>query len=104
MTALSAAVARAVVDAYDFGRFTTVVDVGGGRGALLAAILARHPHLHGVLVDQPDVVGAPDDLLLRSGADSAAPGWAETSSLPSPTTATPTCSKPSSTTGPTPSR
>jgi hypothetical protein len=69
MTALSTAVARAVVEAYDFSRFTTVVDVGGGRGALLAAILARHPHLHGVLFDQPDVVDAPDDLLLRSGVE-----------------------------------
>jgi SAM-dependent methyltransferase len=67
MTSLSAAVGRAVVDAYDFGGFTTVVDVGGGRGALLAAVLARHPHLLGVLFDQPGVVDAPDDLLERAG-------------------------------------
>jgi O-methyltransferase domain/Dimerisation domain len=67
MTSLSTAMARAVVDAYDFGRFTTVVDVGAGRGVLLAAVLARHPHLRGVLFDQPDVVNAPDDLLERAG-------------------------------------
>jgi hypothetical protein len=42
--------------AYDFGRFATVVDVGGGRGAFLTAILEAHPGMHGVLFDQPHVV------------------------------------------------
>ncbi|WP_444541921.1 methyltransferase [Amycolatopsis bartoniae] len=41
----------AIVAGYDWGRFTTIVDVGGGRGTLLAAILAAHPRLHGHLVD-----------------------------------------------------
>ena len=35
----------------DWSRFGSVVDVGGGRGALLAAILAAHPRLHGHLLD-----------------------------------------------------
>lgn len=34
----------------------TVVDVGGGNGTLLAAVLTARPALTGVLVDQPDVV------------------------------------------------
>jgi hypothetical protein len=38
------------------------VDVGGGRGALLAAILARWPSIQGVLFDQPHVVAAPHPL------------------------------------------
>ena len=42
--------------AYDFGRFATVVDVGGGRGAFLGAILEAHPGMRGVLFDQPHVV------------------------------------------------
>ena len=42
--------------AYDFGRFATVVDVGGGRGAFLSAILEAHPGMRGVLFDQPHVV------------------------------------------------
>jgi SAM-dependent methyltransferase len=33
-----------------------VVDVGGGTGAMLAALLDAHPHLRGVLVDVPDTV------------------------------------------------
>jgi SAM-dependent methyltransferase len=40
-----------IVAAFDWSRFTSVVDVGGGRGALLAAILAANPGLRGHLVD-----------------------------------------------------
>nr|WP_284746942.1 methyltransferase [Amycolatopsis sp. RTGN1] len=36
---------------FDWGRFATVVDVGGGPGTLLAAILAAHPGTRGRLVD-----------------------------------------------------
>ena len=41
---------------YDFGRFATVVDVGGGRGAFLGAILEANPGVRGVLFDQQHVV------------------------------------------------
>ncbi|MGW4742870.1 methyltransferase [Nocardia xishanensis] len=40
-----------IVTGFDWSRFTTIVDVGGGRGALLAAILTAHPRMHGHLVD-----------------------------------------------------
>jgi hypothetical protein len=42
--------------AYDFGRFATVVDVGGGRGAFLGAVLEANPAMRGTLFDQPQVV------------------------------------------------
>ncbi|MFC4857084.1 methyltransferase [Actinophytocola glycyrrhizae] len=42
-----------VVAGFDWARFTTLVDVGGGQGTLLAAILTTHPHLRGHLVDLP---------------------------------------------------
>lgn len=45
-----------VVAAYDFGRFRRLVDVGGGRGVMLAAVLAATPGLAGVLFDRPEVV------------------------------------------------
>lgn len=48
--------ARAVVGAYDFTKFRSLVDVGGGRGTLLEAILAAAPGLEGTLFDQPEVV------------------------------------------------
>lgn len=44
-----------MLESYDFGAFATVVDVGGGNGRTLAAILKRYPHLHGVLYELPDV-------------------------------------------------
>ena len=56
MTGITGPVVDAVAQAYDFGRHATVVDVGGGRGALLTAILRRHPSVHGVLFDQRQVV------------------------------------------------
>jgi hypothetical protein len=40
-----------IVAGYDWHRFATVVDVGGGNGTLLTAILSAHPSLHGHLVD-----------------------------------------------------
>ncbi len=56
MTARSQLQVAAVLDAYDFSRFRTVVDVGGGHGSLLAAILDAEPSLRGVLFDLPAVV------------------------------------------------
>jgi hypothetical protein len=48
--------AEAVLDAYDFGRFTHVVDIGGGDGMFLKKILKRHLQLRGTLFDQPHVI------------------------------------------------
>lgn len=67
MTALSAGVVEAVVKSYDFSEIGVLVDVGGGEGALLAAILAADPALHGVLFDQPHVVATAGALLERAG-------------------------------------
>lgn len=46
----------ALVAAYDFSRFRLVVDVGGGQGSTLAAVLSAQPSLRGVLLDLPQVV------------------------------------------------
>jgi hypothetical protein len=43
-------------DAYDWTRFESVVDVGGGNGSLLMGLLAALPNLRGVLYDLPQVV------------------------------------------------
>jgi SAM-dependent methyltransferase len=56
MTAFTAMVAVAVTAAYDFSRFRTVVDVGGGQGTLLAGILKATPSLRGILFEMPRVV------------------------------------------------
>jgi hypothetical protein len=49
-----------VLAAYDFGRFATVVDVGGGRGAFLRAVLDANPATRGILFDQQHVVAGAD--------------------------------------------
>jgi len=49
---------EAVIASYDFGRFSKVVDVGGGNGELLLALLRKHPGLRAVLLDRADVVEA----------------------------------------------
>lgn len=58
MSAYTLPVAAAVADAYDFTGLDTIVDVGGSRGILLAAILRAYPHCRGILFDQPQVVAA----------------------------------------------
>jgi hypothetical protein len=48
-----------IVAAYDWSRFGTLVDLGGGRGTLLAAILTANPGTRGHLVDlAPTAVAA----------------------------------------------
>jgi hypothetical protein len=56
MTELSGLWASAVAAAYDFGKWGSLMDVGGGNGKLLATIMAEHPDLQGVLADQPHVL------------------------------------------------
>lgn len=70
MTAISEVAAASVVAAYDFGKFPVVVDVGGGHGRLLAAILTATPSARGVLFDQPDVVSGAPEVLDRAGVSS----------------------------------
>lgn len=67
MTDLSRRANRSLLDAYDFGRFATVVDVGGGRGAFLAGLLAAYPAMRGVLFDQPHVVAGAEGVLRAAG-------------------------------------
>jgi hypothetical protein len=56
MSAQSSLVADAVAGAYDFAGLSSVVDVGGGQGVLLEAVLTRHEHLTGTVFDLAHVV------------------------------------------------
>lgn len=56
MVAKSRAVIPAVLDAFAFDGYKVVADMGGGRGHLLQAILARVPAAQGVLFDLPHVI------------------------------------------------
>jgi len=62
--------APGVIEACDFSRFGTLVDVGGGDGTLLAAVLTATPMLHGVLFDTAaGVAQAPERLAAAGVAD-----------------------------------
>lgn len=59
--------ARDLGAVYDFGRFRTLMDVGGSYGALLAAILQAHAHLTGQVFDLPTLKDASTAYLERAG-------------------------------------
>ena len=53
MSELSRAGGNAIAPAHDFSAYKVIVDTGGGRGALLAAILTQHSGPRGILFDLP---------------------------------------------------
>jgi predicted O-methyltransferase YrrM len=59
----------AIAAAYDFSTFKTIVDIGGGTGSLLAAILTRHGGPRGVLFDLPRVAAEAPALLKAKGVN-----------------------------------
>ena len=67
MRSLSRQIDAAVVESYDFSRFRKVMDVGGGHGGLLSAILRANPNLTGILLDVADVVAGSRDVLDAAG-------------------------------------
>ncbi|MGH3595073.1 MAG: methyltransferase [Mycobacterium sp.] len=65
MTSISELTDASVVAGYDFSAYPTIVDVGGGHGPLLAAILAAAPASRGILYDLPQVVANAPSLLCK---------------------------------------
>jgi len=65
MVEVSATATAAAAERYDFGRFSTLVDIGGGNGHLLTAILSTYPGLHGVLFDQPGIAASTEHNLAQ---------------------------------------
>lgn len=68
MTDLSAIAAPTIASAYDFSKWESLMDVGGGNGVLLAAILRAHRSLRGVLADQQHVLKRARERGFLSGA------------------------------------
>jgi len=67
MTALSAPVAGAALEAYDFGGVGTLVDVAGGHGELLISILRAHPKMRGIVCDLGHVVAGAKPRMAAAG-------------------------------------
>ena len=60
-------IAQDVLDAYPFGRHQCLLDIGGGEGAFVAAVAARHPALRLQLFDLPPVAARASRLLAAQG-------------------------------------
>jgi hypothetical protein len=58
---------RALVRAYPWQDLCALVDVGGGSGAFLAALLSRHPAMRGVLLELPYMASMAADRLRAAG-------------------------------------
>jgi ubiquinone/menaquinone biosynthesis C-methylase UbiE len=67
MAAQTRPVARAVAGTYDFSNTTSVIDIGGGRGALAIEILTAHPKLKGMVFDQPAVAEEAKEAIAAAG-------------------------------------
>jgi hypothetical protein len=68
MTARAHSQIPAIVASYDFSQFSSIADIGGGRGHLLQSILVACPGISGVLFDLPHVLERlplPDSSRLR---------------------------------------
>jgi len=52
----SGLVATSCIGSYNFGKFSTVYDIGGGAGLFLDALLQKHPRMRGLLFEQPAVI------------------------------------------------
>jgi hypothetical protein len=77
-----AAWAPGIVAAYDWAALGHVVDVGGGQGVLLAALLEANPDLRGTVFDQPDTAARAkahlDSLGLGDRADTVGGSFFDT--------------------------
>jgi ubiquinone/menaquinone biosynthesis C-methylase UbiE len=56
MSEVTAVLEPAVLEALDLSGFNKIVDVGGGKGTLMASILRAYPNAHGVVLDLPHVI------------------------------------------------
>ncbi|NEU79517.1 methyltransferase [Nostoc sp. UIC 10630] len=56
-----------LLEAYDFSKVETIVDVGGSTGSLIAVILKANTKLQGILFDQEDVVAGAGKVLSTAG-------------------------------------
>lgn len=70
MASLSGSVIPAILESgFDFNRFDWIVDVGGGNGTLLAAILGANPHPRGTVFDLPHVVSGVPAVAAAAGVE-----------------------------------
>lgn len=52
----SKAVIKSAIDTYNFGKFQSICDIGGGQGQFVQALLHAYPHLTGTIFELPEVI------------------------------------------------
>jgi SAM-dependent methyltransferase len=67
MSNMTAAVNDAITSLYDFSQFGKIVDVGGGHGGLITAILQKNPEVKGILFDAPQVIEGAQSKIEAAG-------------------------------------
>jgi O-methyltransferase len=60
-------IAAAVAKSYDFSGIGKIIDVGGGLGTLIAAILQKYPEMTGILFDSPQVAESARESIASAG-------------------------------------
>ncbi|EDX84454.1 O-methyltransferase, putative [Synechococcus sp. PCC 7335] len=68
MSFLTDSQVEGLLEAYDFGQYKCVMDVGGGQGGLIASIVKRYG-CKGILFDLPDVAHTAKDYIAKRGVD-----------------------------------
>jgi hypothetical protein len=67
MTDISGMAIEPVLGSYDFSAASKIVDVGGAHGALVGAIVQKHPQATGIVLDLPHVVAGTKPALEARG-------------------------------------
>lgn len=67
MVSLSGTVIPEILKAYDFSGITRLIDVGGGHGQLLCAILKAYPSMRGTIFDLSRCAHGAKQLLFEAG-------------------------------------
>ena len=67
MSGITAALNESLRSVYDFSKFNTVVDVGGGHGGLIKEILKSNPNAKGILFDAAEVINGSRERLAEAG-------------------------------------
>lgn len=67
MSGISAGNFRAFAERFDFSRYATMCDVGGATGQLSLSVARRHPHLHCISADLPEVTAIASREIAAAG-------------------------------------
>ncbi len=67
MVGVHGAETQAMLDTYDFSGIGTLVDIGGGNGSVISAVLRKYPAMKGVLYDLPNVISRALQTLNEAG-------------------------------------